>query len=722
MTAPDLPDLEVTVGDLVLDLLRSRSEYPELILSAPQDARGDVSANAVRVSQHYTSALLAYGFPADQQELREAADWFATPFPSELHRRIDASEMNRLEALLSLRPASEYVFPRLEQLIRQRMSDDFFDIGGAPAFDTLWAIKVMSQAREAGILNGLMTEDALREWAARMVEINHRDKDLALALRLRHDLKAKLPAAQQKKTVEKLVSIAEQSGGFWGLAQDMRALGETMRRGQLAPEQIADHREVVREMILSTCYVIENMMPLAEVHPQAVPVVRRAMELWWSIFSGSDAVDTLRLLFPNPYDYLLIVSRTLVSARAYVGEPLIQWGAAYIHRKLAAQQTRPVEPPDTESIRQSLRNWIRVDLEKPPEPLRLGMSDSNVVRIYPYVANPMQPEEDSFRLNIPNADSLIVKYGPIEEIELERENYARLPPAIRDCFVNIPQPSFIDAQRRRAFVIMADLHRYRTLSDALNKVPQIHEAIVQELGPFLVRVHQAGDGGKRRYVQEGLLLQLYLLPMQQHVRRIFQYALENRLLEQDDRQRGADQLQRALLDRIGHLVRYQLELEDFPIACMHGDLHSRNIMVRRLKQRREGSDRDSEVDFKLIDLEKFRRHGDAALDAGELLVDLSLVRSTRNNDPARDPVVALIRAVEKTYADFAAEREDATFPVRMLVGQARALLRIAKGRTKQGELSLKESRKGPAIRVAFEVLDFAEGALQHLDDAVKALK
>jgi hypothetical protein len=210
--------------------------------------------------------------------------------------------------------------------------------------------------------------------------------------------------------------------------------------------------------------------------------------------------------------------------------------------------------------------------------------------------------------------------------------------------------------------------------------------------------------------------------MQQHVRRIFQYALENRLLEQDDRQRGADQLQRALLDRIGHLVRYQLELEDFPIACMHGDLHSRNIMVRRLKQRREGSDRDSEVDFKLIDLEKFRRHGDAALDAGELLVDLSLVRSTRNNDPARDPVVALIRAVEKTYADFAAEREDATFPVRMLVGQARALLRIAKGRTKQGELSLKESRKGPAIRVAFEVLDFAEGALQHLDDAVKALK
>src|SRR5690348_9831763 len=119
MTHYQLPDLEQTLGDLVLDLLRARSEFPELILSDPQDARGEISANAVRVTQHYTVALLAYGFTPDQQELREAALWFATPFPSETHRRIDPVEMNRLEALLSLQPENEYVLPRLEQLALQ---------------------------------------------------------------------------------------------------------------------------------------------------------------------------------------------------------------------------------------------------------------------------------------------------------------------------------------------------------------------------------------------------------------------------------------------------------------------------------------------------------------------------------------------------------------------------------------------------------------------------
>jgi hypothetical protein len=719
MTTPyELPDLEQTVGALVLDLLRARAEYPELVMS-DADGRGETNANAVRVTQHYTSALLAYGFAPAQQELQEAADWFATPFPNENRRRIDAVEMNRLEALLSLRPSSDYVLPRLEQLARQRMADDFFDIQGSdPAFDTLWAIKVMSQAREEGVLNGIMEDESLREWAAHMVEVNRREKDLALALRLRHDLKAKLPLPQQKKVVEKITAIAEQSGGFWGLAQDMRSLGETVRRGQITPDQIAEHREVFREMILSTCYVIENLMPLTSLYPSVEPVLRRAMEQWWGVFGGTDVVQTLRTLFPNPYDYLLIVCRTLVSVRAYVGQPLINWVGVYIHRKLAWQQSRPVESPDKDSIRRALKNWIRVDLEKDPEPLRLGMSDSNVVRIYPYVANPMQPEDDSFRLNIPNADSLIVKYGPQEEIDLERDNYDRLPQSIRECFVNIPQPSFVDEQRRRAFVIMADLHRYRTLSDALSKVPQIQDAIVQELGPFLVRVH-LGDGRTRRYVQEGLLLQLYLLPMQQHVRRVFQYVLENRLLDGEDKHRKqALDLQQQLLDQIGSLVRHQLELDTFPIACMHGDLHSRNIMLRRLKRRQEG---EPEIDFKLIDLEKFRRSGDAALDAGELLVDLEILRTRGNNDPAKDPVATLMKAIEHTYAELAQEREDHTFPIRKQLGQARSLLRIAKGRTKQGEVALKESRKGPAIRVAYDALDNAESALHYLQQVVGSL-
>jgi hypothetical protein len=723
MNFRDLPHLEQTLGDLVLDLLRAPTEAPELVLSQPVDARGEVSANAVRVTHHYTMALLAYGFTPDQDELKDAANWFSTAFPNENHKRIDSVEMNRLEALLSLRPTDRYVLPRLEQLARQRTARNYFDIqAGDPAFDTLWAIKVMEQARTVDVLNGIMPEEDLRGWADRLVQDNHRDKDLALALHLRYELRGRLTPTQQKKYLGGLLDIARQSGGMWGLSQDMRAIGEALQRQQLTPDLIADNREIVRDMIISTCYVIENLMPLAPDYPQLEPAIRDAMELWWSMFCGTNAVNTLRALFPNSYDYLLIICRTLVSVREYMGHALIRWGAAHIHRTMATQTMRKVESPDTESIKRALKNWIQFDLDKEPEQLRLGMSDSNVVRIRPRIINPMQPEDDAFRLHIPNADTLVVKYGPVDEINLERENYARLPHAIREYFVSIPQASYVDESRRRAFVIMSDLNRYRTLYDAIQKVPQVHEALVSELASFLLRVHQ-GDGRARRSLQEGLLWQLYLMPMQQHIRRVFTYVLENRLvesLENGEKQKYALYLQRTLLDTIGNLVRHQLELEDFPVACMHGDLHSRNIMVRRLKPR-DNPDKDTELDFKLVDLEKFRRSGDAALDAGELLVDLELLRAPRNVPGDRDPVVALMKNVEDAYTKFARDRGDETFPIRLRLAQARALVRIAKGRTKQGESSLRDSRRGPAVGIAFDVLDDAEAALGHLKQVMAAL-
>ena len=715
-----LPDLEEILGELVLDLLRSRMEFPDLILSAPLDGHSRFSPESVRVSQHYAMALLAYGYTPMQVELQEAATWFATPFPTEAQIRIDAAEMNRLEVLLSLQADNTYVLPRLHQLALQQTPNDYFDIqAGDPVFETLWALKVMAQAREAGVLNGIMPDSDLRGRTTRIMQGNHRDKDLALALRLRHDLSGGLTPTQQKRYLGKLLEVAEKGGGMWGISHDTFWIVDNMWRQQLTVGQVADNRETFREMILSTCYVIENLMPLAPDYPQLETPLRQAMELWWSVFHGDNPVDVLRSLFPNAYDYLLILCRTLVSVRAYVGQPLIYLGAAHIYRTMASQQARRVETPENESIKQALKNWIYIELENSPEKLRLGMSDTNVVRIYPRISNPMDPEDDSFRLRIPNADSLVVKYGPIDEIDRERDNYANLPASIRDCFVNIPQPSYVDDKDRRAFVIMADLNRYKTLSDALLKVPQMHEALVNEIGPFLLRVH-LGDVRQRHHLREGLVLQLFLLPMQQHIRRIFSYILENKLLE-NDKQQYALELQGTLLDMIGNLVSRQLKLEDFPLACMHGDLHSRNIMVRRLKHG-ENPERDNEVDFKLIDLEKFLRNGDAALDAGELLVDLELLRAPRNMAVERDPLVAMTKALENVYAGFAEEREDATFPIRLQLAQARALIRVAKGRTKQGEISLRESRRGPAVRIAFDVLHDAEVALSHLERVKAAVR
>ena len=70
-----------------------------------------------------------------------------------------------------------------------------------------------------------------------------------------------------------------------------------------------------------------------------------------------------------------------------------------------------------------------------------------------------------------------------------------------------------------------------------------------------------GDARPPRNATWGLLWQLYLLPMQEHVERIFSYIRDNSLLDRKTKQPQANAIQRTLLDLIGSLVRYQLKLE-----------------------------------------------------------------------------------------------------------------------------------------------------------------
>ena len=87
----------------------------------------------------------------------------------------------------------------------------------------------------------------------------------------------------------------------------------------------------------------------------------------------------------------------------------------------------------------------------------------------------------------------------------------------------------------------------------------------------------------------------------------------------------------------------------------------------------------------------------------------------------RRPVEDLIEKVEQVYIEFARERGDTTFPIRQQLAEAHALIRVAKGRTKFGSVSLRESRRAPAIGAAYEVLDYAEQAAVHLQNVVKTL-
>ena len=116
MSKRKLPELEQTIGEMALDLMRAPRLWPEMVRSDPLDQRGEVSPNAVRVTQHYVAGLLAYGFDVSHEDLQDATLWFATEFPNEYRTRVDSVEMTRLEALLLLDVGHTHVNTRKDRM------------------------------------------------------------------------------------------------------------------------------------------------------------------------------------------------------------------------------------------------------------------------------------------------------------------------------------------------------------------------------------------------------------------------------------------------------------------------------------------------------------------------------------------------------------------------------------------------------------------------------
>jgi hypothetical protein len=714
-----LPDIDKTLVNLALALLSAPTEHPDLVPTQMIEA-ADVSPKAARMTLHYVSGLLAYGFSSQYQALEQATAWFATPFPDGVHHRVDSTEMSRLEALLYLAPTHPGIQPRLEKLLEQRTPDNQFIIQKKmTGFDTLWALKVLNLAIKSQAIDSTMNVKIheLCELIDNSMVNAVMDKDLALALNLRYELHGELTKNQERKLLHKLIKNAEANNGVWDIPRDMVWLAANMRREQLSNGDIEQNRDTFRDMILSTCYVIENLSPLRRVYPELDPILRQALELWWGVFHHEDAARNLRLMFPDPYDYLFILSRTLIMLRAYLNQPLIDWGTTYVYNRMIEQQMKPIESADKKSIKQALRGWILVDIEGEPNPLKLGLSGANVVRVKPNVRNPLFPDDENFRI----AESLIIKYGPVQEISQERESYKKLPEVIKGCFVNIPNETYIDPDQQRAYVILPDLYRFKTLHEMLHNIARIRGALMRELPIFLLGMHQGGIGNwQTSPAPRGILHELYLRPMQEHVHLIFNFLWNHNLLTNSSEQKRADQLQYKLVDLIAALPRHQARLEKFPKAYMHGDLHTRNIMFRQLSLNQD-AERDRELDFKLIDLEKFRADGDAAMDIGELLADMRIALATmRKTNDVTHPLSQLMRKLGRDYADFGARRNDVDFGMRVELAQARALIRITKGLTRKVEHNLQE--KKPTSEIVRDMLGYCEDAVNHLQQVQEHLK
>ncbi len=696
----DLPEFEKTLVSLAVELLRAPQEYPDLIVS-PTDAQGEAPKDATRVTLHYLTALLAYGFPASYVTVRRAADWFTAPFPSEQRSRIDMVEMSRLEALLSVRPTHDSIPARLRQLVEQRSDDGHFDLGSEnPYFDTLWALKVLNMARRHNLLDDLLSLEAMGETVDDLLQTKLPDKDLALALNLRCELFGALTDDQQRKYLQKLLNVWHRNSGMWGVSGDTVWIPESLRKQQLTIGELRAHRDPFRKMILNTGYVVENLAPLLELYPEVAPALRGSVELWWGVICENPA-QMLHEVFPKPYDYVIMLARTLITLRALINAPLIDCAATHIYEELVTRQDQSSESQVRRSLRRVLEKLIAVDFFGEPEALRLGLSSANVVRVRPHVASLY----DNSTLKL--ADSLVIKYGPRESIEAERASYKKLPDAIQPFFVRIPQDTFSDPDDQRSYVVMPDLHDYTTLFENVRTIAHIQKALSRELPAFLLYVHQGSDWNTAP-APRGIIQDLYLLPMQMHISAIFKHLRDSAVLTEEAEKTTVSELYVRLNDLCADLLRRHYALESFPRAYMHGDLHTRNIMLRQTVRQRPS---DRELDFKLIDLEKFSVEGDAAMDLGELLVDLDmLLIDIRKRNDKDHPLAILSRALTDAYRDFARQRHDDSFEARVPLGQARFAIRVAKSKTRQIDSDLQRSKSA-----AREILQHCAAAADFLE-------
>jgi hypothetical protein len=376
--------------------------------------------------------------------------------------------------------------------------------------------------------------------------------------------------------------------------------------------------------------------------------------------------------------------------------------------------------PEKESIEQALRSWIGIELGE-PTPLKLGLSEANVIRIHPKIFN---PTEDN-RVNLLRGDSLVVKYGPIADIDKERQNYKQLPPRMRNYFVNIPEREGFINENRLTFVVMEDLHDYFTLFEVYDRLLKPdHPRLPALLADFLLSIHR-GEGGPAQQAHSNHIRDLYIVPMLHHVDQMLNYVnlLYERELIAPETYAHMAGVERSLNDHIARIMQHQARIEQFPLAPMHGDLHSRNIMIRVLEEQGR-SWSTSDLDFKLIDLESLRMDGDAAHDAGQLIIDLGLLRYTGKKDVNRsiyDKLATLQETLEQNYLTFAAERDDANFSIRLELAKARAIIRVAKGMSKRAQRHLYRREDQQATNVIMRAMELAEYAIDSLQAVERSL-
>lgn len=699
-------------------------QHRDGFLQGDQDATSSAfSEDTVSLTSQFMAALAACGY-WDGKYIDNALRWFL--------KRLNNSGFNRhsmsaLEVLLLLEPNeqkllaldadTDIIEQLLRELLKQRIGNGHYQIEGVHDwFSTLWALKLLSKARTKGLtrpqVNNVLLKDietVFDDDSRSGIRRSHHHQELALALRLYYELHDHSLGREQRDLLARLVDSNVETEGLWNARKSLlEGLSTLTRYGFSRIDE--DDREKWRQAFVGTTHVIENLGQFYNRFPGVEGALDRAMEGLVNIF-GSDPGDLLQS-FQKNYDWTLIMCRMLIAGDIYARGDLQQ----RLLTSLINQLDITDNSWDRNGVTHALRNTFDVKYSEEPTPLTLGLSSAKVLRIKPVISiPPLRADEKSRPLTINGFESVVVKYGPHNEIETEYLNYRdNLPHMLQNMFATM---QLTHKTAEHSFIVMQDLDNYETLEEYLTRVRvrNINSNLTTALLEHIQHFHNHGIS-QTQPAPAGLIRTLYLKPMWRYIETIYQVyqnpTIQQQLVEIDwNQQLETEETERAMRAMIAELYTNELTLNSFNATCMHGDLHTRNIMLNMA---------NSHIWFKFIDLEKFMKNGDYVMDVGQLVTNLKLVAAEMPQKEKRQPINEMATEILNAYDRYAETIRDVLYPIRLPLAEAIAKLRIGNGQAKSALLMV-QRRPDTAADLLQEALEKAEHAQSDLQYTLELL-
>jgi hypothetical protein len=413
--------------------------------------------------------------------------------------------------------------------------------------------------------------------------------------------------------------------------------------------------------------VVENLIDLPVRSTKLNETLQLAVSNIYKMLS--ETVHQIPIIFPESYLQIMLASRLLSVfckfTRADIAKLLLP---NYLEEIVHNETHRNETLEEKQYLQTVFKEWLRIEWdENEQEYLNGGLSGAKIVRIPPRLKIPSEEYDDGFKsIEIPDIKSVIIKYGLKTDLEKERSNYASIPENYRSMVASIPASSHHRVVRGDAleYLVVEDLIGYKTIQEILPTcTPDYRKYLIQRLIEFLhafYKIPPLTQSGS------GICRGLYISPINKYLDVIHDFKERIVGLSENDKE-----ALKSIVD-----ITFDLQaIEGFEPTVMHGDLNIRNIMTRGKQST------TTEPRFRLIDINKFSRIGDAAYDIGELLVDLE--QTSKHKDFAEIGKEAN-ELIEIAFQKIMDERHDKTYGIRLSLAKARSLLKVTQLKASQG--------------------------------------